>query len=33
MAEEFDCYPEADSFNTTNNSDASAIDHEDQMEN
>ena len=31
MAEEFDCYAEADSFNTTNNSDA--IDHEDPMEN
>ena len=31
MAEEFDCYAEGDSFNTTNNSDA--IDHEDPMEN
>ena len=31
MAEEFDCYAEADSFNTTANSDI--IDHEDPMEN
>ena len=31
MAEKFDCYAEADSFNTTNNSDA--IDHEGPLEN
>ena len=31
MGEEFDCYAEADSFNTTNNSDT--LDHEDPMEN